>query len=153
MASLRVWQNTRVAALTTGVATLAPQTLGYEWDEDLDNGARPAGLVHLSSTTDANVEKIVDYGALVGAHETATHSLTLYRHTNGALVFGAVVHGERGLGILEEQPGVSVRGIGAEDAAVALDGLVEPGFVLVQDAEVHQGADMDGRVLEAALVE
>ena len=26
-------------------------TLGYEWDEDLDNGARPAGLVRLSSTT------------------------------------------------------------------------------------------------------
>ena len=88
MAHLRFWQNTRVAALTSGVATLAPETLGYEWDEDLDNGARPTGLVHLSSTTVAGVEKIVDYGATTGTG-TATHSLTLYRHASGALVFGA----------------------------------------------------------------
>ena len=44
MAKLRFWRNTRVAELTAGVATLAPDTLGYEWDEDLDNGARPAGI-------------------------------------------------------------------------------------------------------------
>ncbi len=25
--------------------------LGFEWDADLDNGARPPGLFHLSSTT------------------------------------------------------------------------------------------------------
>src|SRR6185295_5277027 len=58
MANLRVWRNTRVATLTTGVATLAPETLGYEWNEDLDNGARPVGLMHLSSTTVTGVEKI-----------------------------------------------------------------------------------------------
>ena len=33
--------NTRVATLTSGAATLAPDTLGYEWDEDLDNGFAP----------------------------------------------------------------------------------------------------------------
>ena len=71
-----------------GVATLSPETLGYEWDEDLDNGARPAGLVHLSSTTVDGVEKIIDFGATIGIG-TATHSLTLYRHASGALVFGA----------------------------------------------------------------
>ena len=38
-------------------------TLGYEWDEDLDNGARPAGLVRLSSTTAAGVQKLQDYGS------------------------------------------------------------------------------------------
>jgi hypothetical protein len=88
MAHLRLWQHTRVADLTSGVATLSSESLGYEWDEELDNGARPTGLVHLSSTTVTGVEKIVDYGATVGIG-TATHSLTLYRHTSGALVFGA----------------------------------------------------------------
>ena len=67
---------------------LSPESLGYEWDEDLDNGARPAGLVHLSSTTVTGVDKIIDYGATTGTG-TATHSLTLYRHASGALVFGA----------------------------------------------------------------
>ena len=32
-------------------ATLPTGTLGYEWDEDLDNGFRPAGLIDLSTTT------------------------------------------------------------------------------------------------------
>jgi hypothetical protein len=87
MAAMRLWRNTRVAALTAGEATLAPGSLGYEWGEDLDNGFRPAGLVRLSSTTVENVEKIVDFGATVG-NGTATHHLTLYRH-GSALVFGA----------------------------------------------------------------
>src|SRR6185295_14824799 len=88
MAGLRFWRNTRVAALTSGVATLGTNTLGYEWDEDLDNGARPDGLMHLSSTMVDGVEKILDFGETVGVG-SATHSLTLYRHDSGALVFGA----------------------------------------------------------------
>ena len=32
-----------------------PDTLGYEWDEELDNGFRPAGLVDLSTTTESVV--------------------------------------------------------------------------------------------------
>ena len=90
MAGLRIWQHTRVADLHPGdpAATLAPESLGYEWDEDLDNGARPAGLMHLSDTTVAGVEKIVDNGATVGIG-TATHHLAMYRHASGALVFGA----------------------------------------------------------------
>src|SRR6202521_1592568 len=88
MAGLRFWRNTTVAAVTSGVATLTPESLGYEWDEDLDNGFRPAGLVDLSSTTVNNVSKILDYGGNVGIG-TATHSLTVYRHSSGALVFGA----------------------------------------------------------------
>ena len=40
----RLWRNTTVAAQATGqVATLAPHTVGYESNEDLDNGFRPAG--------------------------------------------------------------------------------------------------------------
>jgi len=89
MASLRFWRSTSVAALATGAtATLAPSSLGYEWDEDLDNGARPAGLIHLSSTTVNGVEKIIDFGGTTGIG-TATHTMTLYRHSSGALVFGA----------------------------------------------------------------
>ena len=41
---MRLWRNTRVATQSTGAtATLAPSTLGYEFDEDLDNGFRRRG--------------------------------------------------------------------------------------------------------------
>jgi hypothetical protein len=62
--------------------------LGHEWDEDPDNGFRPAGIVRMSSTT-ANVPQYMqDYGSTY-AGGTATHNLTLYRAASGALVFGA----------------------------------------------------------------
>ena len=49
---MRFWRNTSVATLGVGqTATLPDETLGYEWDEDLDNGFRPPGLVRLSTTT------------------------------------------------------------------------------------------------------
>src|SRR5438105_2358223 len=63
-------------------------TLGYEWDEDLDNGFRPAGLTRLSATTLSVPEHLLDYGTNYGPG-TATHNLTLYRHASGALVFSA----------------------------------------------------------------
>ena len=85
---MRFWRNTSIASLPTGAtATLAAATLGYEWDEDLDNGARPAGIVHMS-TTDNAPEHIIDYGNTFPPG-LATHHLTLYRHASGALVFGA----------------------------------------------------------------
>ncbi|QSJ15235.1 DUF4082 domain-containing protein [Nostoc sp. UHCC 0702] len=86
---MRLWRNTDIANLSAGsTATLATATLGYEWDEDSDNGFRPAGLVRLSTTTANNVEVLQDYGSTY-ANGTATHHLTLYKHTSGALVFGA----------------------------------------------------------------
>ena len=86
---MRFWRNTSVATLAPGqVATLEDETLGYEWDEDLDNGFRPAGLFRLSSTTVEGVQRLLDYGSTYGVG-TATHHLTLYRHSGGALVFGA----------------------------------------------------------------
>ncbi|MGA2455563.1 MAG: DUF4082 domain-containing protein [Solirubrobacteraceae bacterium] len=91
-AKLRLWRNTAVANLQPGqTLTLAPEvgTLGYEWDEDVDNGFRPAGEFDLSSTTVSGVQAFTDYGTTLSNNSTATHHLTLYRAPSGALVFGA----------------------------------------------------------------
>jgi hypothetical protein len=86
---MRFWRNTTIAALPPGAtATLPDGTLGYEWDEDLDNGARPAGLVDLSTTTVDVPQRLLDYGSNYGPG-MATHRLTMYRAPSGALVFGA----------------------------------------------------------------
>ncbi len=86
---MRLWRDTTVATLANGeVATFPEGTLGYEWDEDADNGFRPAGLVPLSSSTYDIDEKLQDLCCTFGPG-TATHRLTMYRHANGALVFGA----------------------------------------------------------------
>ncbi len=86
---LRFWRNTAAAALAPGTSlSLTDGTLGYEWDEDVPNAFRPAGLIRLSDTTLNSVERLQDYGSTYGL-ATATHSLTLYRHSSGALVFGA----------------------------------------------------------------
>ena len=86
----RLWRNSTVASLATGAsATLAPHTVGYESDEDLDNGSRPAGLMRLSTTTGATQQEVQDVAGYKVAPGTTTHSLTLYRAASGALVFGA----------------------------------------------------------------
>ena len=89
LSNFRFWTNTGVADLQPGqVYSLTPNLLGYEWDSDIDNGFRPAGLIDLSSTTVQVEQKLLDYGTTTG-NGTATHSLTLYRAASGALVFGA----------------------------------------------------------------
>jgi hypothetical protein len=86
---MRLWRNTSIASLAPGqTATLSANTLGYEWDEELDNGSRPAGLIDLSSTTASVSQRLLDHGSSYGPG-TATHHLTLYRAPGGALVFGA----------------------------------------------------------------
>ena len=88
-ANLRFWRNTSIANLQPGqTATLPYGLLGYEFDSDLDNGFRPAGLIDLSHTTVDVPHLMLDYGSTEGPG-TATHSLTLYRASSGALVFGA----------------------------------------------------------------
>jgi Domain of unknown function (DUF4082)/Cadherin-like domain len=90
LSQFRFWDNTAVQDIEPGqVYSLTPNLLGYEWDSDLDNGFRPAGLIDLSSTT-VNVNTLLlDNGSTTGPG-TATHSLTLYRDKkSGALVFGA----------------------------------------------------------------
>lgn len=85
----RLWRNTSVANLSAGAhATLAPHTIGYESNEDLDNGFRPEGLIRLSTTTGAVPQYLQDFGNTVAPGNT-THHLTLYRAASGALVFSA----------------------------------------------------------------
>ncbi len=89
---LRLWRNTAAAALAPGDAIQSTANIvGYEWDESLDNGARPPGLFNLSEHTVSNVEYLQDNGSTF-ALDTATHRISLYRHgigANSALVFGA----------------------------------------------------------------
>jgi hypothetical protein len=85
----RMWRNTSVATLSAGAtATLAPHTVGYESDEDLDNGHRPPGLINLSTTTGPTPEYLVDFGNTVQPG-TTTHNMTMYKAPSGALVFSA----------------------------------------------------------------
>ena len=86
---LRLWRNTSLASLPAGTSrALAPHTIGYESNEDVDNGHRPAGLVRLSTTTGPTPQYLQDFGNTV-APGTTTHHLTMYRAASGALVFSA----------------------------------------------------------------
>ena len=85
---MRFWRNTRVATLgTNATTTIGSNVIGYEWDEDLDNGSRPPGSFRVSQTAGTG-DRITDYGTNY-AQGAATHSMTLYKHASGALVFGA----------------------------------------------------------------
>jgi len=86
---LRLWRNSGLQSMIAGTKTaLAAHTVGYESNEDLDNGARPPGLIRLSTTTGAVGEYLQDFGNTV-APGTTTHNLTMYRVSSGALVFSA----------------------------------------------------------------
>lgn len=123
---LRLWRGTSVAALATGAtATLAPHTVGYESNEDLDNGHRPAGLVRLSTTVGAVPEYLQDYGNTV-APGTTRHHLTLYKAPGGALVFSAgTVQWTWGLDAEHDSPFAG-----------------QPADVRMQQAQVNLFADM-----------
>jgi hypothetical protein len=74
--NLRFWRNTDVANLPNGqTLTLTQNTLGYEWDWEQEEfrASYPAGRILLSKTI----------------HNDKTHHLSLYKHSSGALVFGA----------------------------------------------------------------
>src|SRR5690606_20440873 len=88
---MRLWRNTSIATLPPGTEAVLPTgVLGFEWDVDLDNGHRPAGLVRLSETTVSGVPVVNDwdYGSSF-SDGTATHHLVMYRAASGALVFSA----------------------------------------------------------------
>ena len=89
-ARLRFWRNTTVATLAAGAtATLPHGTLGYEWDEDVDNGFRPTGLVQLSLDDAQRQRHAARLRIDLRAGHRHPQALTLYRHPSGALVFGA----------------------------------------------------------------
>ena len=86
---MRMWRGTGLSSMTGATQALAPHTIGYESNEDLDNGQRQSGLVRMSATTGGTPEYLTDFGR-VTAPGTTTHNVTLYRtKPNGALVFGA----------------------------------------------------------------
>ncbi len=89
-ANLRFWRNTSVANLASGqVATLGQFVVGYEVDEDLDNGFRPAGLIDMSSTTFSTTEPCagpIGNTGRSGHLDSQHHALS---RSSGALVFGA----------------------------------------------------------------
>jgi Domain of unknown function (DUF4082)/Bacterial Ig domain len=87
---MRFWRNTAVANLAPNATyTLPAGTLGFEFDEDIDNGFRPAGAFQLSTAQyTMTTDLLLDYGAIYGAG-IATHHMMLYRAPSGALVFGA----------------------------------------------------------------
>lgn len=86
---LRLWRGSGLQSMAAGTRTaLAPHTVGYESNEDLDNGARPPGLIRLSTTTGAAPQYLQDFGNNVAAG-TTTHHVTMYRAASGALVFSA----------------------------------------------------------------
>eukprot|EP01043_Picozoa_sp_COSAG02_P062348 COSAG02_NODE_8579_length_2516_cov_1.680596_2_plen_671_part_01 len=80
-------QNNVDDGLQSGVVLLKG-LIGHEFDEDVDNGVRPAGLMRLSRTTIDNVVYLQDHSKVFDTG-SATHTLTLYRAQSGALVFGA----------------------------------------------------------------
>jgi hypothetical protein len=141
-ARMRLWRNTSVANLKPGqVAILDGATLGHEWDEDLDNGFRPAGLIHLSETTVDNVQYIQDWGSVYDSG-TATHHLTMYRAPSGALVFAAgTVQWSWGLdGNHDTERGLPVERTNRFDIRVGVDPRGED--PRVQQATVNLFADM-----------
>ena len=72
-ASFRLWRNTALASLAAGDRRdLAPHTVGYESNEDIDNGFRPHGLIRLSTTTGPTPQYLTDYGnTVVAGHDRA----------------------------------------------------------------------------------
>jgi hypothetical protein len=141
---MRLWRGTAAANLTgSNVATLPNGTLGYEWDSDIDNGARPAGLFRLSDTTVNGVDKLQDNGSTY-ATDTANHALTMYRHASGARVFGAgTVQWSWGLDSNHDRAGTPVSQI-MQQATVNLfaDMNVQPANL--QAGLTQQSASTDG---------
>ncbi|HEY3053365.1 MAG TPA: Ig-like domain-containing protein, partial [Thermoanaerobaculia bacterium] len=84
---MRFWRNAFTLLPADQTALLPFGVLGYEWNEDLDNGFRPGGQIRLSTTTRTVARYIQDWGTNY-APGTATHHLTLHRNGT-AIVFSA----------------------------------------------------------------
>ena len=86
---LQIWKNTAVANLQAGQTyTMPDETLGYEWDSDVDNGFRPAGEIDMSKTCENVTQALLTVNENIGPANEC-NSLTLYKAASGALVFDA----------------------------------------------------------------
>ena len=86
---LRIWRGTTLTSLPAGTSqALAQHTVGYESNEDLDNGFRPEGLIRMSTTVGDVPEYLQDFGNTVAPGATR-HNITMYKAASGALVFSA----------------------------------------------------------------
>ena len=133
--------------------SLGHGTLGYEWDDDADNGFRPPGLFDLSSTTVTSaVEVFTDYGSTSRHRHRHPPPDALPRPERRAGLrrrHGAVVLGPRRPRTRAATPdtqhaagdGQPVRrhGRAAGDAAVA-------GLIAATDVDRHDRADLDDHV-------
>ncbi len=140
----RFWRNTSVATLTAGqVAVFGAGTLGFEWDECPDNGFQPPGQMRLSlTTTNPQSAVLQDYGSTYASGQ-ATHNLSLYRHSSGALVFGAgTVQWSWGLDNVHDE-GDSVADLRMQQATVNLlaDMGVQPGTLQAGLVAAAQSTD------------
>ncbi|RFC68498.1 MULTISPECIES: DUF4082 domain-containing protein [Mesorhizobium] len=136
MSNFRFWRDTSVADLQQGQTySLVKNLLGYEWDSDVENGYRPAGLINMSLSTVSVESYLRDYGTQIGSN-TVDHSLTMYRAESGALVFGA---------------GTVFWSWGLSDAHLGTPTPTDPN---VQQAMVNMFADMgiQPMTLQASLV-
>jgi predicted RNA-binding protein with TRAM domain len=112
-AHLRMWRNTQVSRLTSGQSLTLDaggNTLGFEWDMDVDDGFRPPGEFDLSSTTLTGINAFYgDYGTNETVNTSGTHHLTEYRAASGALVFDTgTVNWAWGLDTDNPGPGTAV---------------------------------------------
>ncbi len=153
-AKLRFWRNTEVAQLKPGdSAVLGYGILGHEWNEDLDNGSRPAGLIRMSRTTVNNVPYIQDYGTVYAAG-TATHHLTLFRAPSGALVFSAgTVQWAWGLDPNHDtETGIPPERANSSDIRIGVD--LKGAVRAIQQATVNILADMGAQptTIQAGLI-
>ena len=87
-AGMRLWRGTEIASGLTSVVGEEAEVLGFEFDEDIENSVRPDGLIRLSETKMTVGQYLIDMGSIFRIGD-ARHSLTMYRHGSGALVFGA----------------------------------------------------------------
>ena len=89
-AKMALWKNTPVANLQAGQTYTSPndETLGYEWDSDVDNGFRPPGEIDMSKTCENVSQALLTVTENIGPANEC-NSLTLYRASSGALVFDA----------------------------------------------------------------
>ena len=161
---MRFWRNTTIAQQSPGqVASLPNNTLGAEWDEDVDTGGggafqsaygldptearfRPAGLVELSTTSAPGVgplevrndPELQAPGGRVSTQATGpvTHHMTLFRAPSRALVFSS--------GTFQWSWGLDGNH----------DGEATPTDPRMQQATVNLLADMDAQpaTLQAGLV-